>query len=303
MIDCSLMEGKINSERGSITIHPEGRTATSIPVADVAVLLIGMKVHFSAAVMHRLLQNDVAVIACDWKGVPEGAAYPWKEHSRVGARHRAQASLTQPRRKNAWGRIIKAKVKGQQAVLSYHSKPHSASLRKLATRVRSGDPDNIEAQAARIYWQALWGEEEFTRLPGRRSQGSHQRNSHLDYAYTVLRGHGIRATLSAGLAPSIGLFHRSRSNYFNLVDDLIEPFRPAIDLEVSRLPFDADMKDPSTRQYLVAASTQQFMESGESVSSAIEEFAVAFAQYTEGNTSVLHIPTWYVISEGKNVGG
>lgn len=191
------------ARRGAIEIVRDGLPAVSVPVADVAVVLVGVKVTFSAAVIHRLLSNDIAVLICDWKGVPEGGAFPWSTHGRVAARHRSQAYLSVPRQKNAWGRIVKSKVLGQAKVLEDHGRIENRELYSLARDVKSGDPNNIEGRAARIYWQALWRDEGFVRHA---STGSSWRNACLDYAYTVLRGYGIRAVLGAGLYHLLSVF-------------------------------------------------------------------------------------------------
>lgn len=292
VIDCSRMEGAIKSGRGSIEIHPQDRSPASIPVADVAVVLIGISVSFSAAVIHRLLENDVAVIFCDWKGVPYGAAHGNLSHGRVGARHQAQARLTTPRRKNAWGRIVAAKISGQAQVLEDLGAIEALDLRAMARDVRSGDPVNFEAAAARIYWSAMWGEQGFRRHPGAGKGQADLRNAQLDYGYTVLRGHGIRAVMAAGLAPSLGVFHRGRSNYFSLVDDLIEPFRPAIDWSVSQLSLDAGMEEMEVRQHLVTASSQKFLPDGSTVATALTDLAQQYGRYVEGDLSRLPVPAW-----------
>lgn len=289
VLDCSRMEGVVRARRGAIAIERPGHDLVEVPVADVAVVLLGQKVGVSGAVLHRLLSNDIAVIVCDWKGVPEGAAYSWSEHGRVGARTRVQASLSLPRQKNAWGRIVAAKVLGQAAVLGECGRDGEAHLRGLAKRVRSGDPENLEGTAARHYWQCLWGDEGFRRHPG---VGDSTRNQQLDYAYAVLRGHGIRAVLAAGLTPALGVFHRNRANCFSLVDDLIEPFRPAVDSAVAELEPDADMDEPETRKRLVQASGRAFSPDGYSVASVFEDFAKHFARYVEGDEARLAVPVW-----------
>lgn len=295
MIDCSQMEGTVSSARGAIIITKLGHQPSVTPLADVAVMLVGMKVKFSAASIHRLLSQDVAILFCDWRGVPEGGTYPWSSHSRVAARHRCQATMTAPRQKNAWGRIVKAKVLGQSQVLKDHGIQQWRQLSDLARRTRSGDPENIEAQAARLYWQALFGAERFLRSPG---TGISIRNAQLDYAYAVLRGHGIRATLSAGLSTAVGVFHRGRSNNFALIDDLIEPFRPAIDDAVAQLGEEDSLENSEIRHYLVAAADRKFLEDGRTISSAFSELAQNFGQYAEGEIDRLQVPHWLGASNG-----
>lgn len=292
VVDCSSMEGSFRSARGAIEVHRDGYPPVSVPVADVAVVLVGVSVNFSAAVMHRLLSNDVAVIFCDWKGVPEGAAYGNISHGRVGARHQAQARLSEPRRKNAWGRIVTAKITGQAQVLEDLGLLEATDLRAMAREVRSGDPGNFEALAARTYWAALWGSEGFRRQPGIGKGGGASRNSLLDYGYTVLRGHGIRAVMAAGLAPSLGIFHRGRGNYFALVDDLIEPFRPAIDWSVCQLEADADLSTPEVRKHMVEAASQRFLPDGTTVPSAFAGLARQFGRYVEGEIARLPVSAW-----------
>lgn len=293
VIDCSMMEGSIHSERGAIEIHKIDNPPVHMPIADVAVVLIGLKVRYSPGVIHRLLCEDIAVMFCDWKGKPIGGAYSWADHGRVGARATAQAILTEPRRKNAWGRIVKAKVLGQSRVLEECGERIKAiELRSMVRNIRSGDPNNIEAQAARVYWNSLWGSEGFRRIPGAHQGLSNTRNNQLDYAYTILRGHGIRAVLGAGLTPALGIFHRGRSNNFALVDDLIEPFRPAIDSWVLGLESDALMEEAETRAYLVKAAFQKFRKDGATIPTVFAEFAQAFGRYVELDAPTLAVPVW-----------
>lgn len=288
IIDCSTAEAKLSSVRGGIVVSREGAAEVVVPTADVAVVLIGNGVRLGPSVLHRLLGDDVVVLTCDWRGVPIGGAYPWTDHGRVGARHQAQAGLSVPRRKNAWGRIIRAKVAGQAANLPTGSHAE-AKLQSLLAQIRSGDPANIEAQAARAYWGAAFDDRAFTRQPGARLG---EVNSFLDYGYAVLRGYGVRAVAAAGLSGPLGLFHRGRANAFNLVDDLIEPFRPAVDAEVMALPTDASMDDPGTKKSLVASANRTFSTAGATVSTELENLAQQLGRYVEGDIDTLPVPHW-----------
>lgn len=289
IIDCSSLEGRITSDRGSIRVRQDGSDETRISTADVAIVLMGPHVSFSTAVVHRLLSSNIVVLFCDWRGVPEGAAYPWHEHGRVGARQRAQVQLSEPRRKNAWGRLVKAKVLGQATVLCQVDRFAAKRLKEMARSVRSGDPDNVEAHAARLYWSRLFvSEGSFVRRP----DAEDHRNSCLNYGYAVLRAHGIRAVFAAGLNPTLGLFHHGRSNMFNLVDDIIEPFRPAVDDTVLRLGPDVSPSDRQVKQALVAAVQQPFREDGATLPTVLEELAQHLGQYCEGERSRLDVPSW-----------
>lgn len=288
VVDCSTLDGSIRTARGSVDICKADGSVTNLPLADVAVLLLGMEVTVSAAALHRLMQQDVSVLICDWKGVPEGGVYSWSEHGRVGARARAQAALTVPRAKNAWGRIVKAKILGQAAVLQTNGIREHKLLTEFAGAVRSGDTANLEAHAARIYWDAISGPGYFKRTPRLNLDDT---NACLNYAYTVLRGFGIQAVLAAGLTPALGVFHRNRANNFALVDDLIEPFRPAVDAGVFALS-DKDIAKPEVRAELVAIAQRKFAADGLTVPSVFRDFAQHYALYVEKQIDFINPPVW-----------
>ena len=289
VIDLCGFEGELRSTRGGVEVLSGEGVPTIIPVAEVAVILVGMKVALSAAVLHRLAEADVAVLFCDWRGIPEGGCYSWSDHGRVAARHRAQAGVSLPRKKNAWARLIRAKIEGQASVLENLKVRGSGELLALADQVRSGDPGNVEAQAARLYWSRALG-----KGVGRQSAAGQLigANACLDYGYSVLRGHLMRAVLAAGLAPALGVFHRGRGNAFALADDLIEPFRPAIDEVALQLSPTASPSDRSVKQLLVAAASQRFDGDGHGIPTVAETLAQSFGRYVEGDIDRLNVLSW-----------
>ena len=289
VIDLCGFEGELRSTRGGVEVCPEEGTPTIIPVAEVAVVLVGMKVNLSAAVLHRFAEADVAVLFCDWRGIPEGGCYSWSDHGRVAARHRAQAEVSLPRKKNAWARLIRAKIEGQASVLENLKIRGSGDLLALADQVRSGDPGNIEAQAARLYWSRALGKGVGRQPAAGQLIGA---NACLDYGYSVLRGHLMRAVLAAGLAPALGVFHRGRGNAFALADDLIEPFRPAIDEVALQLPPTASPSDRPVKQLLVAAAQQRFDGEGHGIPAVAEALAQSFGRYVEGDIDRLNVLSW-----------
>ena len=289
VIDLCGFEGELRSTRGGVEVLSGEGVPTTIPVAEVAVILVGMKVALSAAVLHRLAEADVAVLFCDWRGIPEGGCYSWSDHGRVAARHRAQAEVSLPRKKNAWARLIRAKIEGQASVLENLKIRGSGELLALADQVRSGDPGNVEAQAARLYWSRALGKGVGRQPAAGQLIGA---NACLDYGYSVLRGHLMRAVLAAGLAPALGVFHRGRGNAFALADDLIEPFRPAIDEVALQLPPTASPSDRPVKQLLVAAASQRFDGDGHGIPAVAEALAQSFGRYVEGDIDRLNVLSW-----------
>lgn len=210
IVDCTAMTGILRYKRGQLVIEHHD-LETCIPLADTAVLLLGVQTTVSTALLQQLAFFDVEVLICQWNEIPIAAMQSWaKTNTRSAARQNAQQTMSLPSRKSAWGRIIHAKILGQSHTLDLLGLEGGQFLRSLASKVRSGDPNNIEGQAAREYWHRMFPDENFRRFPG----SGEGRNSQLDYAYTILRGFLIKSICSAGLSPTIGIHHHSANNYF-----------------------------------------------------------------------------------------
>lgn len=304
ILDLSGLHGELRfskSKRKLLIVPRETGDLIECSLVDVGIIIVGIGVSINAGVVNHLSDSDVAVLFCDWKGSPVGGLYPWlNAHGRVAARQRAQARLSIPRAKNAWMRLVKSKIRGQAANLDCLGLEGGKRLRELAADVKSGDPCNHEAQAARYYWSRIFGRREFVRVPGMRADPL---NSMLDYGYTVLRGHSMRAVLAAGLAPTLGVFHRGRGNSFALADDLIEPFRPAVDLAVARIGDAADMECSDVRARLIKATLQIFPDGGFSIPKTMVDLAQQYGLYVESELRYLPVPAWNATRLGDEGAG
>lgn len=283
VLDLLNYEGKVRTERGAFSI--DGRR---VPLDSLSTALIGPKCSISPGVPHHAAKHDVVVLFCDWRGLPLSALMPWSDNTRTGARMRAQATLTEPRRKNAWMRVIKAKIVSQGRTLELAEKHKDAKkLYEMSKKVRSGDPENLEGQAARVLWNGLYGYLRFTRIPG----ADDALNAVHNYGYTILRGRVLTSILGAGLTAGIGIFHHGRSNPFALADDLIEPFRAVIDRAV--LEFDPEvliMDQPTKKALIHAVRPIDVPEEGFRVDAEIDRFTATFARYVEGDLDRLEVP-------------
>ena len=134
-----------------------------------------------------------------------------------------QIGLSAPFRKRCWQAIVTGKINNQASHLILAERPNADAVRAMAEWVGSGDPDNVEARAARQYWGALF--DDFIR-----DDESDLRNALLNYGYAVMRAAIARALTAYGLLPAFGLHHCGSTNAFNLADDMIEPFRPFVDV-------------------------------------------------------------------------
>jgi CRISPR-associated protein Cas1 len=272
VLDLLNFDGEVTASQGHIYIGDK-----SIGLIDVATILTGPRVKLTGSLIDRACAFSVTVLPCDWRGIPLTAINPWSTHSSVGKRHRAQASLSEPRQKNAWMHIVKSKIQGQSANLDSHSAVRFR-LDNIRKSVRSGDPSNCEAQAARFYWSDLFLGEKFNRD---RTAGD-SRNALLNYGYTILRGLVIRHTVASGLWPTLGVWHRNRANTFALADDWL----------VRSLPPGTSLKDPGTRQHLVGVSNIKFGQSTFTLSTEIEKTCQRFGQYVEGDFDTFVVDSW-----------
>jgi CRISP-associated protein Cas1 len=197
-----------------------------VPLDDIAVLLFsGPGSSISGNLVTALAQRSACVVFCGDNYHPKALVLPYDAHYLQRQRLEAQIAASEPLKKRLWQQIVRAKIEGQSACLSRCTET-DIQLEGLIPRVGSGDPENIEAQAARRYWAALFGEG-FVRDPGRPGL-----NAMLNYGYAVLRAATARAVVAAGLHPALGLHHSNQANPFVLADDLMEPFRPLIDATV-----------------------------------------------------------------------
>lgn len=210
-------------------VSSDGGELGRVPLSDIQCVLVhGHGAMLSLSVIAALADNGIPLVLCNRSHAPVALSLPVSGNFEQAARLTAQASLSLPRRKQLWRRLVMEKIAAQARSLEIAGHSDHAGLARLAKSVRSGDPDNMEARAARFYWRRLMGAD------FRRDPGGDGLNAHLNYGYAVVRAAMARAVVGAGLAPGLGLHHRSRLNAFQLVDDLMEPFRPLVDHAVWR---------------------------------------------------------------------
>lgn len=206
----------------------------SLAVEDISALLLESRQStVTTAALSLLGQCGCAVFVCDERHMPCAVLTAYSQHSRQLAVAASQLSVGEVLKKHLWQSIVVAKIKNQAECLRLCGKENAAEgLFAIASAVRSGDSGNAEAQAAVRYFPALF-QKGFTR------SADNGINSALNYGYAILRGCMARYLASYGFLPMLGLHHKSELNSFNLADDMMEPFRPVVDLMTYTL-FDAD---------------------------------------------------------------
>jgi CRISPR-associated protein Cas1 len=263
-----------------------------LALEDLAwVVIDSPRTSLTASLMSACMDAGVAVIFTDRTHTPSGVALPFHRHHRQADVAARQAAATAPLKKRMWQAIVRRKVENQGAALDALERGGGKTLREMARRVASGDPGNVEAQAARYYWGQLWPD-------FRREDDGDRRNKLLNYGYAVVRSGVARALVACGLIPAFGLKHASVTNAFNLADDLVEPFRPFIDILAWRTIGDGQpCRDDLTvedRRAMAGALFGDARLAGETVTLlvAAEKSAASLSRAFEAATpAVLALPT------------
>jgi len=207
-----------------LLIVKNGETVGSVPIEDLGVVILeNPQIVITQMAIIACQKNNVAVVFCDDKHLPYSLLLPVSDantlHNKI---LRQQVEMTRPTKKRLWKQIVIHKIQQQIRTLEWAGK-NASQLQRLATKVKTGDPENIEAQAAKKYWNLLFGDN------FHRNIDESGINSLLNYGYAIIRAMIARAIVGSGLHPALGVFHKNQYNGLCLADDLMEPFRPWID--------------------------------------------------------------------------
>lgn len=195
----------------------------TIPIEDIGyVVLEHQQTIVTLPLLNALSDNKVAVIFCGDNRLPNAMLMNLDSNRTQGESFRAQIEASEPLKKGVWKQVVEAKIRNQAALLKKLGKDGD-KLKPYYSNVKSGDTDNREGVAAKIYWSELFGDG-FVR-----SREGDAPNNLLNYGYTLLRAAVARALMGSGLLPALGVFHRNRYNAFPLADDIMEPYRPYVD--------------------------------------------------------------------------
>lgn len=196
----------------------------TLPIEDLDTLVLdSYGITTTANLLTALATKSTTTVICDEKHLPASVLLPYSQHSRQAKVSRQQLAMSQPLKKQLWQRVVEQKIVNQADVLRMVGLD-DMSIRKHASDVKSGDTSNRESIAARIYFDQLLDD------ATRRKPIWH--NAALNYGYAMVRSHIARHIAARGLVASQGIFHHNELNSFNLADDLIEPYRAAVDLYV-----------------------------------------------------------------------
>jgi CRISPR-associated protein Cas1 len=281
---------RLNLADGQIVVEQDDGEVR-LALEDIAwIVLDAPHATLTSTLLSACMENGIALIVTDVTHTPSGVVLPFHRHFRQGGIALAQADLGVPLKKRLWQAMVKAKIVNQAAALDSVECTGAPGLRAMSRLVGSGDPDNVEARAAREYWRCLFD-------GFRREDAGDTRNMMLNYGYAVIRSCVARALVAAGLLPALGVNHGSATNAFNLADDMVEPFRPFVDvLAWHTIGKGSAMRDPLTlnqRRTMAGIMLADCTVSRETMTllAASEKAAASLVRAIESGTSeVLELP-------------
>jgi len=226
IIEISGLNRFIRKERGSLGVYEKDKKIGSVALDDIqTVIFNAYDLCYTHNIITEFAKRNIPVIFCNQKHIPTSIVLPFDGYFHQSRRMLYQAQAKKPVNKQLWKKIIKSKISQQALALKILRKKYKY-LSRLAEEVKSDDSTNCEGQAAKYYFNELFGTD-FIR--NRNQPGI---NAFLNYGYIIFRSAIARAVVSYGLNPSIGIKHCNPNNSMPLVDDLLEPFRPFVDMEV-----------------------------------------------------------------------
>lgn len=279
---------ELRFENNSLVFSRENSRPISIPIEDIGVLVLeNLHTMTSTALLSACCSAQVAVVVCSPSHLPHGLLLSLDGHVTQSAALKTQVRCTATVRNRIWQEIVRAKIRSQSELIM-HIRGADEGIGPLARRVRTGDTGNVEARAARIYWQALFGTE------FRRMREGPAPNSLLNYGYALLRASVARAITGAGLHPGLGVHHHNQYNAYCLADDLMEPLRPLVDQrvhEIRQTDLSGELK-PLVKRELLRVLTRHVIVRGTPLPlfEGLERYAASARGAMEHGAGMLEIP-------------
>lgn len=286
----------VSLSHGFVVVQKGTEVLGKVPLDDVAVLLLTAQgISLSKNILNALCERGCITVLCGTNFSPQSMVLPVSGHCFLTKNIKSQINATEPFKKKIWQQIVIRKIQNQALVLKLLGKEY-ALVSKIASLVKSGDTDNREAYAAKIYWPMLF-DKDF-----RRDRNQEGINSFLNYGYAVMRASMARAICSAGLLPSLGVNHDNNLNPFCLADDFFEIYRPIVDYEVYRLQEEGETDlTPQNKKRLTALLWVKVRtkEGNTPVFQSMQYMASSFVHAMEYKTPAIELPVWEGCTDEK----
>jgi CRISPR-associated protein Cas1 len=292
IIEVGSFDALLRLKDGQVYVERDGQLVGHFYPPEVDLLIIDTRnTVISSGTAVEMLEHGGALLFCGRDHLPAGMLLPFSGNSLHAQRFRLQGEITEPLRKQCWKDLVTAKIRNQSAAAPDANT--RTRLQTLSRQVTSGDKTNVEATAARAYWQTwLAPGYQFRRDPDSESPA----NVFLNYGYAIMRAAVARSIVAAGLLPQLGLQHCNRSNSFALADDFVEPFRPFVDLaarELVLLGYDELRRETKARLMKPLLETCSCAERTTTVQVAIDWLCQSFVRRLEGKKVPLALPEMF----------
>lgn len=283
---------KLRCENNSLIIEQDCKY--HVPLEDISSIVIDCpQVIMTQPVLSFCADRGIAIYTTNIKHIPNGVFLSFSTHSKATKLLKSQLSVSKPLQKRIWSQLVNRKILNQAICLELSSLQEEADyMKQLATKIRSGDPDNIEARAAAYYFKNLFN------VSFSRNDEENMINGCLNYGYSIIRGEIARRLVAHGLDTHIGLFHNNLGNSFNLADDLIEPYRAVVDLFTKQyIESSYDERLPKSQLIELLYNEVSTPKGNMSVSQSIEILVESYVRILDGKTDQLDLPVLKVLAK------
>ena len=199
---------------------------TRILLDEISTIIIeNPQICLTGSLISELLSHKVRIVFCDLKHNPQGEVEPLAPCYDSSLKLQKQIAWRKETKAEVWKRIIEMKIHNQAECMKRHnaSPDRIKAMAEFENSVEPDDPTNREGQAARIYFNSIFGEDfdrrdEYNKI-----------NTFLNYGYAMVLSLVNREIAICGYSNLLGIHHRGAENPFNLGCDFVEPLRPLID--------------------------------------------------------------------------
>ena len=204
-------------------IEPKKKRKITVPLEDLELIICtGANIRLSTMALSVLSENKIGVIIIGKDYMPSSIVLPYDANVRNASIAKTQLNMDTEIKGKIWQKIVQKKIENQAKCLTLLGLDGTKDLMEMIKDIKQDDPDNIEGNAAKFYFQRFH--------PGLVRRNDDPINSVLNYGYAIVRNTIIRDVVCAGFYPAIGIHHEGPFNGFNLADDLIEPWRAMVDV-------------------------------------------------------------------------
>lgn len=194
-----------------------------IHLSEIDTIIVdSISVSISSYLLKELSDNKINIMFCDEKHNPFGELISYYSKHNTSKMIKEQIEWKISDKNKLWTRIVKNKIMNQALLLNKIKSNKYELVLSYVDEVIDGDKTNREGHAAKVYFNAIYGNNFARNL-------DNEINSALNYGYSVLLSFINKEIINNGYLTQLGIHHKNEFNQFNLTCDLMEPFRVIID--------------------------------------------------------------------------